>query len=133
MFNTLWLDLNSDEDYGILSPQVFAGDIHDNYIIMLNNNKVLTNTAPYEYIVKQLEGLRRFAIDNCINMYSFVDIKIRPRLLSVAEVQQYLNIGRSKAYKMMQNKELPVVTIGQKLFVDVNDLNSYIEEHKEHK
>jgi excisionase family DNA binding protein len=53
------------------------------------------------------------------------------RLLKAKEVAAKLGVGRSKAYEMMERRELPVVRIGTAVRVPSNKLDLWIEDHTE--
>lgn len=48
-------------------------------------------------------------------------------LYTVAEVQQMLKIGKSRAYQLVQSGEIPHVKIGRLLRVRADDLETYVE------
>jgi len=52
------------------------------------------------------------------------------KLLTAEEVSIILNISRSKAYKMMRQKEIPTIVIGKNVRVSNKDLESYISRNR---
>jgi excisionase family DNA binding protein len=52
------------------------------------------------------------------------------KLLTVAEICLILQVSRSKAYAIMQSKEIPVVQIGKCVRVCFEDLEEYIRTHR---
>ena len=40
-----------------------------------------------------------------------------PELMTIKELQNYLGIGKDKAYKLMKNKSFPAVKIGGRYYV----------------
>ena len=48
-------------------------------------------------------------------------------LYTVAEVQEILRIGKSRAYQLVQSGEIPHVRIGKLLRVRADDLERYLE------
>jgi len=52
------------------------------------------------------------------------------KLLNAPEVAQLLGISRSKAYGLMQRKELPVIQIDRCVRVRLEDLEDYILAHR---
>ena len=51
-------------------------------------------------------------------------------LYTVAEVQEMLKIGKSRAYQLVQSGEIPHVRIGKLLRVPADDLERYLESCK---
>ena len=51
-------------------------------------------------------------------------------LYTVAEVQEILRIGKSRAYQLVQSGEIPHVRIGKLLRVRATDLDAYVESCK---
>ncbi|MBF0536421.1 MAG: helix-turn-helix domain-containing protein [Nitrospirae bacterium] len=52
------------------------------------------------------------------------------RLLSIIEAAQYLGISKWKLMALYQKGDFPYIKIGRRILIDVNDLNSWIEENK---
>ena len=50
-------------------------------------------------------------------------------LLTAKEVASYLSISKAKAYRMMQDKEIPTFRIGRTARVRAHDLEIFIKEH----
>ena len=50
-------------------------------------------------------------------------------LMTAKELQEYLHIGKNKAYDLMRHNEVPTVMIGGKTYVVVDKLQRYIESH----
>lgn len=46
--------------------------------------------------------------------------------MKATEVAEILRISRSKAYRMMREKEIPTITIGKNVRVSHEDLENYI-------
>jgi len=57
------------------------------------------------------------------------DKPTQSRLLKATEVASILNISRAMAYKLMQTKAIPTVSIGSSKRVRPADLNKYIQEN----
>ena len=49
--------------------------------------------------------------------------------MTAKELQEYLHIGKNKAYELIKHKEVPTVMIGGKTYVVVDKLQRYIESH----
>lgn len=49
--------------------------------------------------------------------------------LTVDEMANYLRIGRSKAYQICQQEDFPKITLGKKIRIPREELNSWIS-HK---
>ena len=52
------------------------------------------------------------------------------RLLSVAEVAEYLSVSRSFVYKLINHEYLPAVQIGSAIRVVPEDLHAFIAEQR---
>jgi len=52
------------------------------------------------------------------------------RLLKVQDVAEILNIGRSKAYQLIQLEDIPSVRIGKAVRVHPGDLEEYIQKNR---
>jgi len=48
------------------------------------------------------------------------------KLLTAEEVASVLNISRSKAYRMMRQKEIPTITIGKNVRESSKERKNYI-------
>lgn len=54
----------------------------------------------------------------------------KSQLLKAAEVAEILNVSLALAYKLMRNRNIPTVRIGNARRVDPLDLQNYINENK---
>lgn len=52
------------------------------------------------------------------------------QLLTVKQVQEYLNISRSATYNLLNSKMIPIIRIGTAIRVDEKDLEDYIKKEK---
>ena len=52
------------------------------------------------------------------------------RLLTIAEVQEALAIGRTAAYALVSTHQLPAVRIGRALRISEEDLRGYVERSR---
>jgi excisionase family DNA binding protein len=52
------------------------------------------------------------------------------KLLKAEQVAMVLNISRSKAYKLMRQKEIPTITIGKNVRVCNEDLEKYVLKNR---
>lgn len=50
-------------------------------------------------------------------------------LMTAKELQEYLHIGKNKAYDLIKHNEVPTVTIANRTYVVVDKLQKYIESH----
>jgi excisionase family DNA binding protein len=55
---------------------------------------------------------------------------INKRLLTVKAACNYLSISRTTLYRMIEQKEIPVVNIGGRTLFDKKDLDQLIEKSK---
>lgn len=53
------------------------------------------------------------------------------RLMSVSELCQYLSIGRCKAYRLVKEADFPSIKIGQKILVDTELLEKWLQNKAE--
>jgi len=53
------------------------------------------------------------------------------KLLTVAEVQQLLGIGRTMAYQLINTRRLPAVRINRSLRIAEADLRAFIERNRQ--
>lgn len=53
------------------------------------------------------------------------------RLYTVAEVQRLLSIGRSKAYELVAEHQIPAVKIGRSLRIREQDLRHFVESNRQ--
>ena len=51
-------------------------------------------------------------------------------LMKVEDVRKRLALSRAKVYRMIQQKELPAVKIGESVRVAESDLSDFIEKHR---
>ncbi|MGN1341189.1 MAG: helix-turn-helix domain-containing protein [Oscillospiraceae bacterium] len=58
----------------------------------------------------------------------FKDYKLS-NLMTVKELQEYLQIGKNKAYYLVNHNEVPTVRIGSRTYVVVDRLQRYIDNH----
>ena len=50
-------------------------------------------------------------------------------LMTAKELQEYLHIGKNKAYDLIKHTDVPTVKIGGKTYIVVDKLQRYIESH----
>lgn len=50
-------------------------------------------------------------------------------LMTAKELQEYLHIGKNKAYNLIRHNEVPTVTIGNKTYIVADKLQEYIDSH----
>lgn len=55
---------------------------------------------------------------------------IERRFLKIAEVAEYLGLGRSTVWRLVYSKKLPVVRVGGAVRVDRKDLDAELEKQK---
>lgn len=51
-------------------------------------------------------------------------------LLSIPEICQYLSLGKTVVYEMIQNGEIPHIRIRNRIRVSADDLKKYLEDNK---
>ena len=49
--------------------------------------------------------------------------------MTIKELQNYLHIGKNKAYHLVNNNEVPTIRIGNKIYVVVDRLQRYIDRN----
>ena len=54
-------------------------------------------------------------------------------LLTVEEAAQRLGIGRTLAWRLVQERELPSVRVGRCVRVPLRDLEAWVEEQRQNK
>lgn len=52
-----------------------------------------------------------------------------PNLMTAKELQEYLHIGKNKAYELIKHNDVPTVKIGNRIYVVVDKFQRYIETH----
>jgi len=57
--------------------------------------------------------------------------EICARLIDITGLCKYMSIGRNKAYKLCQLSDFPVVKIGTKILIDVDELDKWIVKQKD--
>ncbi len=60
-----------------------------------------------------------------------LDKSFRQRLLSIKEAAVYLGRTENALRKIYWDGKIPVVRSDRRIFIDVKDLEKYIEKHKE--
>lgn len=50
-------------------------------------------------------------------------------LMTAKELQEYLHIGKNKAYDLIKHNDVPTVKIGNRIYVVADKLQRYIETH----
>ena len=55
--------------------------------------------------------------------------KPAPLLYTVEDLRMLLNIGRSKAYELVNMKGFPVVTLGRRKLIHVGELNDWLKKN----
>lgn len=48
-------------------------------------------------------------------------------LMTVKELQEYLKIGKNKAYHLVNTNQVPTIRIGNKTYIVVDKLQRYID------
>ena len=94
-------------------------------------NKCGASDDDFQILLKQLESLRRVAIDHNIYMEAVTQFQSSNRLMSVHELAKYMGIGMNKAYKLVALSDFPSIKIGTKIMVDKYKLDDYLDTHKE--
>ncbi len=51
------------------------------------------------------------------------------KLLTVRDVSDMLNIGKSNTYKLFRRRDFPKITIGRKMLVKESSLEKYLEKY----
>ena len=62
---------------------------------------------------------------------SRVDGKIQPRLLTVKQAAEYLGRTKAAVQHMVAARRVPVVRDGRRIFLDVQELDRWIEQNTE--
>lgn len=50
------------------------------------------------------------------------------KLLTVGELQKYLQVGRSKAYEIVNLKDFPAIRLGKSIRIPQDQLDEWIEK-----
>ena len=58
---------------------------------------------------------------------------IKPKLLSVEEASNYLNIGRSTMYTLLNTREIRAIKIGRRTLIDRSSLDEFIDRQLEYR
>jgi len=59
------------------------------------------------------------------------DAPLRPRLLTVEQAAVYIGRSKEAVQHMVSSGKLPTVRTDRRVFVDVEDLDTWIREHKQ--
>lgn len=51
--------------------------------------------------------------------------------ITVAELAEYLGIGRNSAYTLVNSKDFPKIQIGRKIIIPIKSLEKWIERKSE--
>lgn len=54
-------------------------------------------------------------------------------MMTVKDVQNFLGIGRNRAYDIFKRKDFPAILIGKKYVVEQNAFYSWLKERREKK
>ena len=57
---------------------------------------------------------------------------VRQRLLSVKDASVYLGFSLRSVRNLIYSRELPIVKLGAKIFIDILDLERWIEARKQY-
>jgi excisionase family DNA binding protein len=57
---------------------------------------------------------------------------VRQRLLSVRDASAYLGFSLRSVRNLIYSRELPIVRLGMKIFIDIADLDRWIEAKKQY-
>lgn len=55
---------------------------------------------------------------------------INVKLLTPKQVSVIVGLGMSNTYKLFRLKGFPKIQIGKKYFIEENDLNTFLKQHK---
>lgn len=58
------------------------------------------------------------------------DVKEQMKLLTPKQVSDIIGLGMSNTYKLFRLKGFPKIQIGKKYFIEENDLNTFLKQHK---
>ena len=53
-----------------------------------------------------------------------------PELMTIKELQSYLDIGKDKAYALVKSKSFPALKIGGRYYVVMSDFVSWLERQR---
>jgi hypothetical protein len=65
-----------------------------------------------------------------VEFKSSTDDTILPRLLSISDAKEYLNMGINGVYELCKDADFPVIKIGHKKFIDRDKLDELISSGK---
>lgn len=51
------------------------------------------------------------------------------KMLTIKDVQEKLNLGRTNTYKLVSKKGFPKITIGKKILIPETEFEKYIMNH----
>jgi excisionase family DNA binding protein len=57
--------------------------------------------------------------------------EVRPRLLTVEQAAVYVGRSKDAVHHMIASGKLPTVRADRRVFIDMRDLDAWIEEHKQ--
>ena len=57
---------------------------------------------------------------------------VRQRLLSVKDAAAYLGFSLRSVRNLIYSRELPIIRLGAKIFIDLRDLDQWIERKKQY-
>ena len=57
---------------------------------------------------------------------------MRQRLLSVKDAAAYLGFSLRSVRNLVYSRELPIIRLGAKIFIDLRDLDQWIERKKQY-
>lgn len=58
------------------------------------------------------------------------DESIQERMWTVEEIQQYLNIGRTKAWDLIYNREIPAIRVGRSVRIKDSAVKEYVNTNE---
>ena len=90
-----------------------------------------TNDLDFQIFLRELDSLRKVALDKNIYMEPTYRFAADNRLMSVREFATYIGVGMNVAYNLVKAEDCPTVKIGTKIMIDKYRLDDYIDTHKE--
>ena len=56
---------------------------------------------------------------------------LEAKYMDIAELQQYMKIGRNKAYTLVKKPDFPSIRVGSKILIDKKKLDKYLDSHSQ--
>jgi excisionase family DNA binding protein len=96
-----------------------------------DENEATKSMFPNFNLDQMLDALADRVADRLRDVSASAGSSLRPRLLTVEQAAVYIGRSKEAVQHMVSSGKVPTVRSDRRVFVDVEDLDAWIREHKQ--